>query len=66
MGFHCGERAYEVRASADCRSMSGLMKPAGEVADRLEPADFLMEDMRGPSSIWYRIRIICSTCRRTN
>ena len=46
--------------------MSGLMKPAREVADRLEPADFLMDGTRGPSSIWYLIRIICSTCRRTN
>ena len=26
-------------------------------ADRLEPADVLVDGMRGPSSIWYRIRI---------
>lgn len=26
-------------------------------ADRLEPADILVDGMRGPSSIWYRIRI---------
>lgn len=28
-----------------------------EVADRLEPVDVLVDGMRGPSSIWYRIRI---------
>ncbi len=27
------------------------------VADRLEPADVLVDGMRGPSSVWYRIRI---------
>jgi DNA ligase D-like protein (predicted polymerase) len=27
------------------------------VAERLEPADILVDGMRGPSSIWYRIRI---------
>jgi DNA ligase D len=27
------------------------------VADRLEPVDVLIDGMRGPSSIWYRIRI---------
>lgn len=27
------------------------------VAERLEPADVLVDGMRGPSSIWYRIRI---------
>jgi DNA ligase D-like protein (predicted polymerase) len=27
------------------------------VADRLHPADVLVDGMRGPSSIWYRIRI---------
>lgn len=27
------------------------------VADRLEPVDVLVDGMRGPSSIWYRIRI---------
>lgn len=27
------------------------------VADRLQPADVLVDGMRGPSSIWYRIRI---------
>ncbi len=27
------------------------------VADRLQPADILVDGMRGPSSIWYRIRI---------
>ena len=26
-------------------------------ADRLQPADILVDGMRGPSSIWYRIRI---------
>ena len=26
-------------------------------ADKLEPADILVDGMRGPSSIWYRIRI---------
>jgi hypothetical protein len=26
-------------------------------ARRLEPADILVDGMRGPSSIWYRIRI---------
>ncbi|MBO0865483.1 MAG: DNA polymerase domain-containing protein, partial [Mycobacterium sp.] len=26
-------------------------------ADRLQPADVLVDGMRGPSSIWYRIRI---------
>jgi hypothetical protein len=26
-------------------------------AERLEPADVLVDGMRGPSSIWYRIRI---------
>ena len=28
-----------------------------EAADRLEPTDILVDGMRGPSSIWYRIRI---------
>jgi len=28
-----------------------------DAADRLEPADILVDGMRGPSSIWYRIRI---------
>ena len=28
-----------------------------EAADQLEPADVLVDGMRGPSSIWYRIRI---------
>jgi hypothetical protein len=28
-----------------------------EAAARLEPADVLVDGMRGPSSIWYRIRI---------
>jgi DNA ligase D-like protein (predicted polymerase) len=28
-----------------------------EVAKKLEPADVLVDGMRGPSSIWYRIRI---------
>jgi len=28
-----------------------------EAADRLQPADVLVDGMRGPSSIWYRIRI---------
>jgi DNA ligase D-like protein (predicted polymerase) len=28
-----------------------------EVAEKLEPADILVDGMRGPSSIWYRIRI---------
>ena len=28
-----------------------------EAAQRLEPADVLVDGMRGPSSIWYRIRI---------
>jgi DNA ligase D-like protein (predicted polymerase) len=28
-----------------------------EVAETLEPADVLVDGMRGPSSIWYRIRI---------
>lgn len=27
------------------------------VAEKLEPADILLDGMRGPSSIWYRIRI---------
>ena len=27
------------------------------VAEKLEPADVLVDGMRGPSSIWYRIRI---------
>ena len=27
------------------------------VAERLQPADVLVDGMRGPSSIWYRIRI---------
>ena len=27
------------------------------VAGRLQPADVLVDGMRGPSSIWYRIRI---------
>ncbi len=27
------------------------------VAEKLEPADILVDSMRGPSSIWYRIRI---------
>jgi bifunctional non-homologous end joining protein LigD len=27
------------------------------VAERLQPADILVDGMRGPSSIWYRIRI---------
>jgi DNA ligase D-like protein (predicted polymerase) len=27
------------------------------VADRLQPADVLVDGMRGPSSIWYRIRV---------
>jgi hypothetical protein len=26
-------------------------------ADRLEPVDVLVDGMRGPSSIWYRVRI---------
>jgi hypothetical protein len=26
-------------------------------AERLEPADVLVDGMRGPSSIWYRVRI---------
>ena len=26
-------------------------------AEKLEPADILVDGMRGPSSIWYRIRI---------
>jgi bifunctional non-homologous end joining protein LigD len=26
-------------------------------ADKLEPVDVLVDGMRGPSSIWYRIRI---------
>jgi len=28
-----------------------------DAAGRLEPADVLVDGMRGPSSIWYRIRI---------
>lgn len=28
-----------------------------EVAERLEPVDVLVDGMRGPSSIWYRVRI---------
>jgi hypothetical protein len=28
-----------------------------QVAQKLEPADVLVDGMRGPSSIWYRIRI---------
>ena len=28
-----------------------------EVAKKLKPADVLVDGMRGPSSIWYRIRI---------
>ena len=28
-----------------------------EVAKKLEPVDVLVDGMRGPSSIWYRIRI---------
>ena len=28
-----------------------------EAAEKLEPADVLVDGMRGPSSIWYRIRI---------
>jgi DNA ligase D-like protein (predicted polymerase) len=28
-----------------------------QVAEKLEPADVLVDGMRGPSSIWYRIRI---------
>ncbi len=28
-----------------------------EAAEKLEPADILVDGMRGPSSIWYRIRI---------
>jgi DNA ligase D-like protein (predicted polymerase) len=28
-----------------------------EAAERLEPADILVDGMRGPSSIWYRIRL---------
>ena len=28
-----------------------------EVAKKLKPADVLLDGMRGPSSIWYRIRI---------
>ena len=32
-------------------------------AEKLEPADVLVDGMRGPSSIWYRIRSTCSTCR---
>ncbi|MET0699102.1 MAG: DNA polymerase domain-containing protein [Mycobacterium sp.] len=28
-----------------------------DAAERLEPADILVDGMRGPSSIWYRIRI---------
>src|ERR1700744_6227332 len=28
-----------------------------DAADRLQPADVLVDGMRGPSSIWYRIRI---------
>lgn len=27
------------------------------VAERLQPVDVLVDGMRGPSSIWYRIRI---------
>jgi hypothetical protein len=27
------------------------------VAEKLQPADILVDGMRGPSSIWYRIRI---------
>ena len=27
------------------------------VAGQLEPADVLVDGMRGPSSIWYRIRV---------
>ncbi len=27
------------------------------VAEQLQPADILVDGMRGPSSIWYRIRI---------
>jgi DNA ligase D-like protein (predicted polymerase) len=29
----------------------------GAAADRLEPVDVLVDGMRGPSSIWYRVRI---------
>ena len=29
----------------------------GEASDRLEPVDVLIDGMRGPSSIWYRVRI---------
>jgi bifunctional non-homologous end joining protein LigD len=29
----------------------------GSVAERLEPIDVLLDGMRGPSSIWYRVRI---------
>jgi hypothetical protein len=28
-----------------------------EAAERLQPVDVLVDGMRGPSSIWYRIRI---------
>jgi hypothetical protein len=29
----------------------------GSAAERLEPVDVLLDGMRGPSSIWYRVRI---------
>lgn len=29
----------------------------GEASERLEPVDILIDGMRGPSSIWYRVRI---------
>jgi hypothetical protein len=29
----------------------------GSVAERLQPIDVLVDGMRGPSSIWYRVRI---------
>ena len=28
-----------------------------EASERLEPVDVLIDGMRGPSSIWYRVRI---------
>jgi bifunctional non-homologous end joining protein LigD len=49
-----------VRAKTKPEALAGLARwkarhPA--VAERLEPADVLVDGMRGRSSVWYRIRV---------
>ncbi len=49
------------RTKTKDEAMAALDEPGARngtsVAEKLEPADVLVDGMRGPSSIWYRIRI---------